>query len=82
MHHKMHQDYHSYRPTKKYCKAWNPKYEMRYQQSIRQNTTTTKNQKKEIVWFNPPYSENVVTKVLKHFLSLSDKYFPPHNKFH
>ena len=46
------------------------KHNMRYQQNIRQNTTTNKNRKRNIIWFNPPYSANVVTKVGKHFLSL------------
>ena len=54
---------------------------MRCQQNIRQNTTTNKNGKRNIIWFNPPYSANVVTKVGKHFLSLLGKHFPPHNKF-
>ena len=52
----------------------------RYQQYIRQNTITNKNRKRNMIWFNPPYSANVVTKVGKHFLSLLDKHF--HNKFH
>ena len=55
---------------------------MRYQQNIRQNTTTNNNRKRSIIWFNPPHSANFVTKVGKHFLSLLDKHFPPHNKFH
>ena len=42
------------------------KYEMRHQQNIRQNTTITKNRERNIIWFNPPYSANVVTKVGKH----------------
>ena len=58
------------------------KHEMRYQQNIRQNTTTTKNRKRNITWFNLPYNANVVTKIGKHFLSLLDKHFPLHNKFH
>ena len=32
------------------------KYELRYQQNIRQNTTTINNRKGKIIWFNPPYS--------------------------
>ena len=55
---------------------------MRYQQNIRQNTTTTENRKRNIKWFNPPYSANVVTKVEKHFLSLLYEPFPSHYKFH
>ena len=38
--------------------------------------------KRQIIWFNPPYSENVTTKVGKFFLSLIDKHFPPHHKLH
>ena len=45
-------------------------------------TTTTQNRKMNIIWFNPPYSANVVTKVGKRFPSLLEKHFPPHNKFH
>ena len=58
------------------------KHQMRYQQNIRQNTTTNKNWKRNIIWFNPPYSANDVAKAGKHFLSVLDKHFPPHNKFH
>ena len=43
-------------------------HKMRYQQNIRQNTIIQKNPKKEIIWFNPPYSANIVTKVRKYFL--------------
>ena len=39
------------------------KYQMQYQQNIRQNTTTNKNRKRNIIWFNPPYCVNFVTKV-------------------
>ena len=55
---------------------------MRYQQNIRQNTTTPKNQKRNRIWLNPSYTANVVIKVGKQFLSLSDKHFPPRKKFH
>ena len=55
---------------------------MQYRQNIRQNTATNKNRRRNLIWFNPPYSANVVTKVGKYVLSLLDKHFPPHNKFH
>ena len=38
--------------------------------------------KRQIIWFNPPYSKNVTTKVGKFFLSLIDKHFPPYHKLH
>ena len=58
------------------------KHQIRYQQNIRQNTTTNKKWKRNIIRFHPSYSANAVTKVGKHFLSLLDKQFPPVNKFH
>ena len=36
----------------------------------------------QIIWFNPPYSKNITTKVRKYFLSLIDKHFSPHHKLH
>ena len=35
-----------------------------------------------MIWFNPPYSKNVVTKVGHYFLKLLDKHFPRHHKLH
>ena len=44
--------------------------------------TKQKNRKRNIIWFNPPYSKNVVTKVGHYFLKLLDKHFPRHHKLH
>ena len=38
--------------------------------------------KREVVWFNPPYSMNVQTKVGKEFLNLIDKHFPKGSPLH
>ena len=38
-----------------------------------------KNRRKEAIWFNPPYSMNVKTKVGREFLSLLDRSFPPYH---
>ena len=40
-----------------------------------------KNRKRNITWFNPPYNQNVETKVARKFLQLIDKHFPKHHKF-
>ena len=40
-----------------------------------------KNRKRDIIWFNPPFSKSVSTNVGKYFLSLIDKHFPRHHKF-
>ena len=41
-----------------------------------------RNRKRQIIWFNPPYSVNVKTNVGKLFMKLIDKHFPRHHKFH
>ena len=35
-----------------------------------------------MIWFNPPYSKNVITKVGHYFLNLLDKHFPRQHKLH
>ena len=56
--------------------------------SIKLNYTQTRenkskhNRSRNIIWFNPPYSQNVITNVEKRFLSLLDHHFPKSNKLH
>ena len=38
--------------------------------------------KRKIIWFNPPYSKNVLTKVGNQFLKLINKHFPRHPKLY
>ena len=45
-----------------------------------QKKDNSQQRKMQIIWFNPPYSKNITTKVGKSFLSLIDKHFPPHHK--
>jgi len=40
------------------------------------------NRQRNILWFNPPYSQNVETKVGKSFLQLIDQCFPKTNPLH
>ena len=46
------------------------------------DTKHRKNRPRNITWFNPPYSQNVKTKVEKCFLALIDKHFPKSNPLH
>ena len=46
------------------------------------NNTQRRQRKRNIIWFNPPFSKSVVTKISKTFLRLIDKYFPSHHKLH
>ena len=43
--------------------------------------TRRRNRKRNITWFNPPFSKTVTTNVGKKFLSLLDKHFPRNHKF-
>ena len=43
---------------------------------------TKQQRKRNVIWFNPPYSKNVKTDVAAKFLRLVDKHFPPNNKLH
>ena len=41
-----------------------------------------KKRKRNITWFNPPFSEHVKTNIGKEFLRLLAKHFPPHHRLH
>ena len=41
-----------------------------------------KSRKRNIVWFNPPFSKHVKTNIGKVFLYLLKKHFPPHHRLH
>ena len=44
--------------------------------------SNARSRKRNIIWFNPPYSLNVRTNVAKIFLNLIDKCLPKGHKFH
>ena len=46
------------------------------------DTTKKRKRKRNISWFNPPYSDNVTTNIGKQFLKLIDKCFPPGHQLH
>ena len=41
-----------------------------------------KNRRKEKIWYNPPFSKNVSTKIGKEFFDLLRLHFPPHHTLH
>ena len=58
-----------------------------YQQKLNYNPVNTKtynkrNHKRNIIWFNPPFSKSVSTKIGKYFLDLLDKHFPKNHCFY
>ena len=42
----------------------------------------SKQRKRKIIWYNPPYSANVKTNIGKNFLNLIKRHFPKTNKLH
>ena len=44
-------------------------------------TRRTRNRKRNIVWFNPPYSKNVATNIGKEFINLLHIHFPRQHPF-
>ena len=61
------------------------RFNMKLSYSERHKATPTQSKttrKRNIIWFNPPYSKNVKTKVAQKFLRLIDKYFPKSSKLH
>ena len=53
-----------------------------FQYSLRNNNNNQRNRQRNIIWFNPPFSQTVSTNVAKRFLNLLDKHFPRSNKLH
>ena len=53
---------------------------MSYNKSITQNSQRNRNRK--VIWFNPPYSQNVKTNIGKLFIKLVRKHFPKNSKYH
>jgi predicted GIY-YIG superfamily endonuclease len=47
-----------------------------------QKPKNANNRKRNIIWFNPPFSKNVETKIGNRFLKLVDKHFPNEHKLH
>ena len=52
------------------------KTELTYKDSIAPTTKKVISTKRKIIWFNPPYNQNVSTNIAKIFLKLVDKHFP------
>ena len=61
-------------------------YKLKYKPTGNNTTTKTtkekRSRKRNITWFNPPYSKDVKTDIGKNFLKLIDTCFPPSNILH
>ena len=52
------------------------KYNVVYRNNNKQS------RQRNIIWFNPPFSQAVSTNIAKQFLDLLDKHFPQNNQLH
>ena len=57
-------------------------YKLQYKPSNNENEKSSKNCKRNIIWFNPPFSKNVSNNIGKYFLLLIQKFFPNNHKYH
>ena len=58
------------------------KEKLNYRDPTPQNLITKRKRQRNILWFNPPYSKTVKTKIGKFFLQLIKKHFLKEHKFH
>ena len=58
------------------------KTELTYKDSTAPTTKKMISRKRRIIWFNPPYNQNVSTNIGKIFLKLVDKNFPRTHRLH
>ena len=49
---------------------------------IHQHHQTKKTRRRNITWYNPPYSRNVTTNIRQSFLKILDEEFPPEHNIH
>ena len=52
------------------------KQKIKFDPNFGNNNSQNKNSKRNIIWFNPPYSNNVLTNIGKICLTILDKHFP------
>ena len=71
----------SIRPCQDALEASGYNYKLKYNKNIHPKNNRNQ-QKRNIIWFNPPYSKNVKTNVGKMFLNLIEKHFPKQHQFH
>ena len=58
------------------------KQKLNYRDPTYPNIITKKKRQRNVLWFNPPYSKTVKTKIGKFFLQVIKKHFPKEHIFH
>jgi len=57
-------------------------HELKYNPPPETGERRGRNRRRNIIWFNPPFSKSVVTNVGKSFLDILARHFPNNNRFH
>ena len=60
-------------------------YKLQYKPPNNENESrskSSKNCKRSIIWFNPPFSQNIANNIGKYFPLLIQKHFPKNHKYH
>ena len=55
-------------------------HKLQYNNTNANETNERRKRRRNVIWFNPPYSKNVTNNVGKYFFNLISKYFPATNK--
>ena len=58
------------------------KQKIKFDPNFDNNNSQNKNRKRNIIWFNPPYTNNVLTNLSQSFLTILDKHFPKSPRLH
>ena len=79
-------DYAPHQATVKLSTRQNPSMKMPFKIVVTDITWSTprhkRNRKRNVIWFNPPFNQNVKANVARNFLDLVDKHFPHHHRYH
>ena len=57
-------------------------YDHKFQYTPTTRNQRPKNRKRNIIWFNPPFNNNISTNIGSFFLKLVQRHFPRQHKFH
>ena len=68
-------------PSQKALEKSDYRQTLKYYPSNENVSSNKRNRKRNVIWFNPPFSANVKKNVGNYFLNLIRTHFPPRHKF-
>jgi hypothetical protein len=58
------------------------KHQLKYKHPLNHTTTQTRNRRRNIIWYNPPFTKNISTNIAQTFLNIIDDEFPAGHPLH